>query len=77
MDIGHSTTDFGAAMGWARDLCLQSARTRQDIYLLTDLQRCGLGHTPVESMPRERTRPRDRRRATVSAQCGRDASDAR
>jgi hypothetical protein len=50
---GCSTTDFGAAMGWARDLCLQSARTRQDIYLLTDLQRCGLGHTPVESLPRD------------------------
>ena len=50
--LGYSTTDYGAAMGWARDLCLQSARAHQDIYLLTDLQRCGLGHTPVESMPR-------------------------
>ncbi len=47
----QSTTDYGAAMAWARDICLQSTRTHKEIYLLTDLQRCGLGHTPAEPIP--------------------------
>jgi len=48
-----STTDYGAALAWARDVCLQSRRARKDVYLLTDLQRSGLGHTPAEPLPAE------------------------
>lgn len=48
-----STTDYGAALAWARDICLQSARARKEIYLLTDLQRSGLGHAPTEPLPPE------------------------
>ena len=49
--LPNSCTDFGAALAWARDVCLQSARTRKEIYLLTDLQRSGLGRTPAEPLP--------------------------
>jgi len=38
-------------MAWARDVCLQSSRAHKDVYLLTDLQRCGFGRTPTEPMP--------------------------
>ncbi len=51
--ICQSTTDYGAAMAWARDICLQSTRTQKEIYLLTDLQRCGLGNTPAEPIPND------------------------
>jgi hypothetical protein len=48
-----STTDYGVALAWARDVCLQSQRARKEIYLLTDLQRSGLGRTPAEPLPPE------------------------
>jgi hypothetical protein len=47
----NSTTDYGAALAWARDICLQSTRARKEIYLLTDLQGSGLGRTPAEPLP--------------------------
>ncbi len=49
--LGNSTTDYGAALAWARDICLQSRKTRKEIYLLTDLQQSGLGCTPAEPIP--------------------------
>jgi len=37
-----SATSYGTALAAARELCLKSNAPRQDVYLLTDLQRSGL-----------------------------------
>ena len=35
-------TDYGAAMAWARDLCVRSRKPSKELHVLTDLQRSGL-----------------------------------
>ncbi len=47
----YSTTDYGAALAWARDICVQSGRLRKEIYLLTDLQRSGFDQMQPKPLP--------------------------
>lgn len=47
----HSATNYGAALAWARDLCLNSPHGRKELYIYTDLQRSGLEWTNVEPVP--------------------------
>ena len=47
----HSATNYGAALAWARDLCLNSPHGRKELYIYTDLQRSGLDWTNVEPVP--------------------------
>lgn len=44
-------TDYGAAMAWARDLCVKAGEAPIDLYVLTDLQRSGLDWTSAEAFP--------------------------
>jgi hypothetical protein len=46
----YASTDYGAGMAWARDVCLR-ASGRRDIYVLTDLQRSGLDWTTTPPFP--------------------------
>jgi hypothetical protein len=39
---GSSGTDFGKALGWARDIVMGSPRRNREVFLWTDLQRSGL-----------------------------------
>ena len=39
---GSSGTDFGKALGWARDIVVGSQRRKREVFLWTDLQRNGL-----------------------------------
>jgi Aerotolerance regulator N-terminal len=48
-------TDFGAAMEWARDACIRARPGPKDVFILTDLQRSGLGWTPTEAFPADVT----------------------
>jgi hypothetical protein len=45
----YAGTDYGRALGWARDTLSQSDRPDRLIVVLTDLQRIGLGPPPWES----------------------------
>jgi hypothetical protein len=45
---GYAGTDYGLALRWARDRIVLSPRRRRQVYLFTDLQRCGLRGTPFE-----------------------------
>ncbi len=40
---GLAGTDYTKALGWARDIVVASRRSKRQVFLLTDLQRCGLG----------------------------------
>lgn len=44
-------TNYGAALAWARDLCLTSPHGRKELYVYTDFQRSGLDWTNVEPLP--------------------------
>ena len=44
-------TDYGAAMAWARDLCVRSRKPAKDLYIFTDLQRSGLDRGESVSLP--------------------------
>ncbi|HEY3969234.1 MAG TPA: BatA domain-containing protein [Planctomycetaceae bacterium] len=48
-----SATNYGAALAWARDLCLNSPHGRKELYVYTDMQRSGLDWTNVEPLPPE------------------------
>jgi hypothetical protein len=48
---GFAGTDFGQALSWARDRVLLSSRRQRQVYLFTDLQRCGLAGQPFEDWP--------------------------
>jgi hypothetical protein len=50
-DDPAGATDYGAAMAWARDVCLRAPPGPIDVHVLTDLQRSGLGWTPTEAFP--------------------------
>ena len=47
------STDYGAAMAWARDVCVASRRSCKELYILTDLQRSGLDRTESEPFPKD------------------------
>ena len=47
----YAATDYGAAMAWARDVCLSARPGRKEVYVLTDLQRSGLDWTSTEAFP--------------------------
>ncbi len=56
----YAATDYGRALGWARDALSQSDRPDQEVVVLTDLQRTGVGPTLLESWPKNaRLRVRD------------------
>ncbi|MCA9055502.1 MAG: BatA domain-containing protein, partial [Planctomycetaceae bacterium] len=44
-------TSYGAAMSWARDICLKSSASARDVYVFTDLQRAGLDWTDAAPFP--------------------------
>ncbi len=44
-------TRYGAALSWARDICLKSTASRRDVYVWTDLQRSGLDWTAAAPFP--------------------------
>lgn len=46
-----AATDYGAAIGWARDLLSASRRKDRRVVLISDLQQSGLGQTAVEQLP--------------------------
>ena len=48
---GGGGTDYGAAMAWARDLCVRSKKPTRDLYVFTDLQRSGLDRGESASLP--------------------------
>ena len=48
IEPGPAGTDFGKAIGWARDLLVRSRRADRKVYLFTDLQRSGLARSPLE-----------------------------
>ncbi len=45
------STNYGAALMWARDRMLASDATKKDLYIFTDLQQSGLGWNTVEPLP--------------------------
>jgi hypothetical protein len=50
-DALYDATDYGAAIAWARDVCLSARPGRKEVYVLTDLQRSGLDWTSTEAFP--------------------------
>ncbi|MFI5454523.1 MAG: BatA domain-containing protein [Isosphaerales bacterium] len=46
-----SGTDYTQALGWARDIVVGSRRLNRQVFLWTDLQRCGLGSPSGERFP--------------------------
>ncbi len=46
-----AASDFGLALGWARDVLAQSQRSSKRIVLISDLQRTGLRQTTLEQLP--------------------------
>jgi len=48
---GLSGTDYTKALGWARDIMVGSRRLNRQVFLWTDLQRCGLGPPAGERFP--------------------------
>lgn len=46
-----SSTDYGAALAWARDACVASELGARELYLFTDLQRSGLDRTAADPLP--------------------------
>jgi hypothetical protein len=50
---GYAGTDYGQALGWARDLLVLSQRPQQEVFVLTDLQQSGLHRTACTGFPME------------------------
>lgn len=50
-ETAYDATDYGAAMAWARDVCIGAPQGRRDVSVLTDLQRSGLDWTTTEAFP--------------------------
>ncbi len=48
---GLAGTDYTKALSWARDIVVASRRLKRQVFLLTDLQRCGLGPPLVDGFP--------------------------
>jgi hypothetical protein len=47
----YRSTNYGAALAWARDLALQTPAVEQELHLYTDLQQSGLDWTELEPLP--------------------------
>jgi hypothetical protein len=50
-DALYGATNFGAAIAWARDICVKAPPGEKRLHLFTDLQRSGLDWTEVEPVP--------------------------
>ena len=48
---GLAGTDYTKALGWARDIVVASRRTKRQVFLLTDLQKSGLGPPLADGFP--------------------------
>lgn len=46
-------TNYGAALAWARDVCVKAPHARKEVHLFTDLQQSGLDWTSTEPLPPE------------------------
>ena len=44
-------TDYTRALGWARDIIVASRRLKREVFLLTDLQRSGIGPPLADGFP--------------------------
>ncbi len=49
----HRSTNYGAAINWARDLAIRVPATQQELHIFTDLQQSGLDWTEVEPLPQQ------------------------
>lgn len=49
----YAATDYGAALAWARDVCVKSPQYHKELHIFTDLQRSGLDWSSAESLPPE------------------------
>lgn len=47
----YGSTNYGAALMWARDRLLASDAAKKELYVFTDLQQSGLGWNTVEPLP--------------------------
>ncbi len=47
----YGATNFGAAIAWARDVCVKAPDGPKQFHLFTDLQQSGLDWTEVEAFP--------------------------
>jgi len=48
---GLAGTNYTKALGWARDIVVASRRSKRQVFLLTDLQQCGLGSPLADGFP--------------------------
>ena len=48
---GLAGTDYTKALAWARDVVVASRRSQRQVFLFTDLQRCGLGAPLADGFP--------------------------
>jgi Aerotolerance regulator N-terminal/von Willebrand factor type A domain len=51
MRPGLAGTDYTKALGWARDIVVASRRLKRQVFVLTDLQRCGIGPPLTDGFP--------------------------
>jgi hypothetical protein len=49
--MSHRATDYGAAIAWARDICVRSGLPERELHLFTDFQRSGLDWSEVDPLP--------------------------
>lgn len=54
-DVSFFATSYGAAMSWARDICIRAEEPKKEIHIFTDLQRSGLDWTGTEPLPHDAT----------------------
>ncbi|HET6426334.1 MAG TPA: BatA domain-containing protein [Planctomycetaceae bacterium] len=47
----NGATNYGAAIAWARDICIKAPEGPKELHLFTDLQQSGLDWTDVEAFP--------------------------
>lgn len=50
---GYAATDYGQALGWARDTLVYSTRPYRKVYLFTDLQRSDASRSSCEGFPKD------------------------
>jgi Aerotolerance regulator N-terminal len=51
MHPGLAGTDYTKALGWARDIVVASRRLKRQVFLMTDLQRSGIGPPIADGFP--------------------------
>ncbi|MEZ6061083.1 MAG: BatA domain-containing protein [Planctomycetaceae bacterium] len=52
-DVSYRSTNFGAALAWARDVLVATHHSTMDLHVFTDLQRSGLDWSNTDSFPPE------------------------